>query len=76
MIYALVIVLVTAMTAVGTKPSNVGLDWIPLYMLTLPLSRLTNPLYAAGIYVVLLAVLALLLRRYGASGRLPGPEQR
>ena len=45
--YFLLVVAVFALTAATTSPSNVGLDWIPFYLLTMPWSllfeRIENP---------------------------------
>ena len=35
-IYVLVVVVVFAFTAYNTKPSNVGYDWIPFILLSVP----------------------------------------
>jgi hypothetical protein len=36
--YVVLVVAVFALTAATTSPSNVGLDWIPFYLLTMPWS--------------------------------------
>lgn len=36
--YFALVVAVFTLTAATTKPSNVGLDWIPFYLLTMPWS--------------------------------------
>lgn len=45
--YVVLVVAVFALTAATTSPSNVGLDWIPFYLLTMPWSllfgRIENP---------------------------------
>jgi hypothetical protein len=38
--YFVLVVAVFALTAATTSPSNVGLDWIPFYLLTMPWSLL------------------------------------
>jgi hypothetical protein len=34
--YVLIVVVVFTITLISTKPSNVGLDWIPFIMLAMP----------------------------------------
>lgn len=57
--YVLVVVLIFALTALTTKPSNVGLDWIPFFLLASPWSLLNPRLLLPGL--VLNAVLLYLL---------------
>ncbi len=38
--YAVLVIAVFALTAATTSPSNVGLDWIPFYLITMPWSLL------------------------------------
>jgi hypothetical protein len=47
--YVLVVVFVFALTALTTKPSNVGLDWIPFVMLASPWYFLNPQLLLPGL---------------------------
>jgi hypothetical protein len=57
--YVLVVVFVFALTALTTKPGNVGLDWIPFFLLASPWSLLNPRLLLPGL--VLNATLMYLL---------------
>jgi hypothetical protein len=47
--YILVVVFVFALTGLTTKPSNVGLDWIPFFVLAMPWSFLSQRLLLPGL---------------------------
>jgi hypothetical protein len=49
--YVLIVVVVFALTASTTKPSNVGLDWIPFVLLSMPWYALDVRLLAPGLIV-------------------------
>ena len=49
--YLLIVVVVFALTAFTTKPSNVGLDWIPLMLLSMPWYALDVRLLVPGFIV-------------------------
>jgi hypothetical protein len=49
--YVLVVVAVFALTALTTKPSNVGLDWIPFVLLAMPWYFLNPRLLLPGLIV-------------------------
>jgi hypothetical protein len=46
--YMLVVILVFVVTAVNTKPSNVGLDWIPFVLLAMPWYAMNPQLLLPG----------------------------
>lgn len=48
-IYVLIVVLVFSVTAYNTKPSNVGYDWIPFVLLSMPWYRLDPQLLFPGL---------------------------
>jgi len=50
-IYVLTVVVVFALTASTTKPSNVGLDWIPFVLLSMPWYALDVRLLVPGLIV-------------------------
>ena len=50
-IYVLTVVVVFALTASTTKPSNVGLDWIPFVLLSMPWYALDVRLLLPGLIV-------------------------
>ena len=47
--YVLIVVVVFALTASTTKPSNVGLDWIPFMLLSMPWYALDIRLLVPGL---------------------------
>jgi len=49
--YALIVVVVFALTASTTKPSNVGLDWIPFMLFSMPWYALDVRLLVPGLIV-------------------------
>jgi hypothetical protein len=49
--YMLIVVVVLALTAATTKPSNVGLDWIPFVLLSMPWYALDARLLLPGLVV-------------------------
>ena len=49
--YVLIVVVVFALTASITKPSNVGLDWIPFVLLSMPWYALDVRLLVPGLIV-------------------------
>ena len=49
--YVLIVVVVFALTASTTKPSNVGLDWIPFVLLSMPWYALDVRLLVPGLIV-------------------------
>ena len=49
--YVLIVVVVFALTASTTKPSNVGLDWIPFVLLSMPWYALDARLLVPGLIV-------------------------
>ena len=49
--YVLIVVFVFALTASTTKPSNVGLDWIPFVLLSMPWYALDVRLLVPGLIV-------------------------
>ena len=48
-IYALVVIVVFVLTAVSTKPSNVGLGWIPFTLLSMPWYAINHSLLLPGL---------------------------
>ena len=56
--YVVLVVAVFALTAATTTPSNVGLDWLPFYLLTMPWSPLIDPDVPWAQPVALIAFLA------------------
>ena len=49
--YVLIVVVVFALTASTTKPSNVGLDWIPFVSLSMPWYAVDVRLLVPGLIV-------------------------
>ena len=49
--YVLIVVVVFVLTASTTKPSNVGLDWIPFVLLSMPWYALDGRLLVPGLIV-------------------------
>ena len=49
--YVLFVLVVFALTASTTKPSNVGLDWIPFVLLSMPWYALDARLLVPGLIV-------------------------
>ncbi len=49
--YMLVVILVFVVTAVNTKPSNVGLDWIPFMLFSMPWYFINPQLLLPGLAV-------------------------
>ena len=49
--YLLIVVVAFALTASTTKPSNVGLDWIPFVLLSMPWYALDVRLLVPGLIV-------------------------
>ena len=49
--YVLIVVVVFALTASTTKPSNVALDWIPFVLLSMPWYALDVRLLVPGLIV-------------------------
>ncbi len=47
--YVLIVITVFAFTAATTKPSNVGLDWIPFILLSMPWYALNTRLLFPGL---------------------------
>jgi hypothetical protein len=46
-------------TALGTKPDNVGLDWIPFMVLAMPWSRISAAMAIPGVFLNTLALLLM-----------------
>ena len=62
--YVLLVALVFGLTAATTKPSNVGYDWIPFFLLAMPWSGMNARLLLPGltVNVILLYLLGTLLQ--------------
>lgn len=67
--YLVIAVAVYTITAVTTKPSNVGLDWIPFFMLAMPWSKIDARLLLPGLIINagILYLLGTLLGKFRRS---------
>jgi hypothetical protein len=48
-LYLVLVVVLFALIAIESKPSDVGLEWMPLFWLALPWSRMSVPMGTAGL---------------------------
>jgi hypothetical protein len=79
--YVLIVVVVFALTASTTQPSNVGLDWIPFVLLSVPWYALDVRLLVPGLIVntglmYLLGALVHALWRRIRLGPRPSPIRK
>jgi hypothetical protein len=64
--YALVVIFIFVLTAINTKASNVGYDWIPFVLLSMPWYALNPKMLLPGLVVnaVVMYLLGTLLQAF------------